>query len=413
MQAQLNTGGSTQTAIAAAASAASAAQGTANTAVTNAATAQTTANTAVSNASAVASTVSTVQARLDSGDYAAVKTEANASAGDIVGLKARYGVKVDVNGHVVGFEILDGSSSGSFVILADKLLIAKPDGSGTPIPMLSLGTVNGLTDLGLDGSLIVDGSIVARSINTNGLAIRDALGNVILSSGVPLTSPYITPSSTWLNSNVTYAGLPDAKPPTNADNTASNTAAGIYGQGAFATLSQINTANVSTYIGAAAIDTAYIANAAIKTALIDNLAVTTGKIANLAVDTLQVAGNAITVPVGNYTEASITTSATTFTEVQSVTIDAGSAPISIIGACYCKNNSVSVAEVNIRLVRDGTVVYNGRSSGLGASQSTSMVAQYEEAPGTGSHTYSMQIGPTTTINISTTSRSLLCIGLKK
>jgi hypothetical protein len=78
--------------------------------------------------------------------------------------------------------------------------------------------------------------------------------------------------------------------------------------GNFAYLSSIDSANISTYIAAAAIGTAYIANAAITNAQIANLSVSTGKIANLAVDSLQIAGNAVTVPLSAYTAASIVTS---------------------------------------------------------------------------------------------------------
>ncbi len=139
----------------------------------------------------IASSVAVVSARLDSGDYAAVKTQSSASANAITGLQAKYGVKVDVNGHVTGFEILGSATSGDFVILADKFLICKPDGTGTPKQVLMLGTVNGTTALGLDGSLIIDGSIVARSIDTRNLSVKDGSGNVILSSGQKLTGTWI------------------------------------------------------------------------------------------------------------------------------------------------------------------------------------------------------------------------------
>lgn len=88
--------------------------------------------------------------------------------------------------------------------------------------------------------------------------------------------------------SVGYSAVTGTKPPADADKTSSNTAAGIAGQGAFATLNQIDRYNIGTYMGTAAIDTAYIANAAIKSAHIDNLQVTTVKIGD----------NAVTVPMG-------------------------------------------------------------------------------------------------------------------
>jgi len=85
----------------------------------------------------------------------------------------------------------------------------------------------------------------------NNILIRDPNGRVILQSGSGVN---------W--DAVTGAG----KPQPYADVTSQNTALNIAGQGAFATLNQINSSNVSTYI------------------------------ANLAVDTLQIAGNAVTFP---------------------------------------------------------------------------------------------------------------------
>lgn len=47
----------------------------------------------------------------------------------------------------------------------------------------------------VDGSLLVTGSVTAAKINTNGLTIRDTNGNLILGSGVPLETEYLTNAS--------------------------------------------------------------------------------------------------------------------------------------------------------------------------------------------------------------------------
>lgn len=75
------------------------------------------------------------------------------------------------------------------------------------------------TDSGviINGNLLVDGSIAAGKIDTRGLTIKDASGNVILSSGVPLEWQYLTSNLTnapsgiknstiTLNSNGTLSG---------------------------------------------------------------------------------------------------------------------------------------------------------------------------------------------------------------
>jgi hypothetical protein len=83
----------------------------------------------------------------------------------------------------------------------------------------------------------MDGGAVFR-----GLEIRDSSNNIILASG----------------GTIDYSAIGGTKPPSDADNTASNTAAGIAGQGAFATLNQISAANISTYMANASIDTLHI-----------------------------------------------------------------------------------------------------------------------------------------------------------
>lgn len=114
--------------------------------------------------SASATAVAVVQARLDTGDYAAVKDQSSASVSRLGVIEAKHSVKVDVNGHVAGTELISDGTVGSFIILADQFLVVKPDGTGTPKQVLTLGTVNGVSALGLDGNLIVDGSIVARTL---------------------------------------------------------------------------------------------------------------------------------------------------------------------------------------------------------------------------------------------------------
>lgn len=139
-----------------------------------------------------ASSIAQVSARLDTGDYAAVKASAATSASKIAGVEAKYVLQVDANGKVAGMMLASGAGGTSFTILADKFLVYKPDGSGAGKQVFSIGTVNGVSALGFDGSAIFDGSIVARSIDTRGLTIKDASGNVILGSGTGLPSSYLS-----------------------------------------------------------------------------------------------------------------------------------------------------------------------------------------------------------------------------
>lgn len=211
-----------------------------------------------------ASLINNVQARLDTGDFAAVKTSATASADKITGLEAKYTIQVNANGHVAGVSLLAGGNTSAFTVLADKFLFAQPNGEGQPKQLMVMGTVNGVSALGLDGNLIVDGSIVAQKIDTRGLTIRDTSGNIILGSGTGLPVGYVNGLGALATQNsVDYSAVTGSKPPSNADKTSLNTAAGIAGQGAFATLNQINSSNISTYIAALAVDTLYIAGEAV------------------------------------------------------------------------------------------------------------------------------------------------------
>ena len=150
----------------------------AHAAVQSEATTRATADTANANS------INTVQARLDSGDFAAVKTESSATANALGQVEAKWGVQVqtmaDGTRAAAGLSLLAGTDGETvFAILADKLVVYKSDGSGAPKQMMVLGTINGVAALGLDGSLIVDGSIVANSLAVSELsAITASIGTL-------------------------------------------------------------------------------------------------------------------------------------------------------------------------------------------------------------------------------------------
>lgn len=101
----------------------------------------------------------------------------------------------------------------------------------------------------IDGNLLVTGSIAGNKIAANtitadridsrGLSIKDANGNVILAAGTALSTSNISGLGTLATQNSVTTGQ-------------------VSGLGAFATLSQITSANVGTYLGPTAISSAYI-----------------------------------------------------------------------------------------------------------------------------------------------------------
>ena len=133
----------------------------------------------------------------------------------INGIQAKYTVKIDNNGYMSGYGLIstanNGTPTSAFTVLADQFKVVVP-GKTAQVPFV-VGTVNGASAVGINGALAVDGSITATKIDTRGLTIKDASGNVILSSGVPLNFSYLegSPSATdLLNANQQWSQVSGA-----------------------------------------------------------------------------------------------------------------------------------------------------------------------------------------------------------
>lgn len=137
---------------------------------TNTAAIQTEATARANGDSANATSISTVQARLNTGDFAAVKVESSANASAITGINAKWGVQVQAGGRVSGISLNSGSTTySSFTVLADVFNVYHPS-DGTPRQMFGMGYVNGAYRVGINGSLIVDGSITANRLSVSQLS---------------------------------------------------------------------------------------------------------------------------------------------------------------------------------------------------------------------------------------------------
>jgi hypothetical protein len=76
--------------------------------------------------------------------------------------------------------MLDGTGSSEFVILANKFQVVDPSDTLDPKTVFTVGNINGVSAVGINGDLIIDGSILARNIGaneviTNGANIKDGL----------------------------------------------------------------------------------------------------------------------------------------------------------------------------------------------------------------------------------------------
>jgi hypothetical protein len=128
--------------------------------------------------SAMATSISTTEARLNSGDFAAVKTESSASASAVTGLSASYVIKAQANGVMASMSLGSNSATGSSVVFStDKFIIAQPDGSGM-VPAFTVGNLAGVPAVGINGNLIVDGTITGERIHAE-TRITSGTGNSV------------------------------------------------------------------------------------------------------------------------------------------------------------------------------------------------------------------------------------------
>lgn len=235
---------------------------------------------------ALANQITTAETALN-GNIAAVAvemaSEIEAVDGKVNEIGALYTVRVNVNGLAGGFGIYNDGTEVQAGFDVDTFWIGRTSTDGRKpfiihegIVYLDQAAINSLTFSKLrdeaGGFVVENGKIKTQFIETRGLTIRDNAGNIILGSGTGLDWSQVVGANRPAN-NATYGAT--------------------FGVDVFG---QINAANVSTYIAAAAIGTAYIGNAAITSAKIGTAAIQNAHIGHAEVGTLSVGGNAITVP---------------------------------------------------------------------------------------------------------------------
>jgi Domain of unknown function (DUF1983) len=122
-----------------------------------------------------ASAITTIQSDV-AGNTAAVSTEASTRATADGLLNAEYTVKVNANGYIAGMGVAvsagaSGAISSEIIMLADKFAIVTPTADATEVPNVPfvVGNVNGVPTVGIDGQLVIDGSITANHIAANSI----------------------------------------------------------------------------------------------------------------------------------------------------------------------------------------------------------------------------------------------------
>ena len=141
--------------------------------------------TGVGDNTAAISTEATTRATADTALSEAITTVQSTAGGNttaisanltsINGIEGKYAVKIDNNGYVSGFGLIstdnDGVPTSEFILLSDKFSIVKPGAEVGETPMVPfvVGDVDGVSAVGVNGNLLVDGSILAHAIQADAI----------------------------------------------------------------------------------------------------------------------------------------------------------------------------------------------------------------------------------------------------
>lgn len=165
--------------------------------------------TVATSTGALATRATNLEAALTTGsgitNYAKLNEISSVSVDAQGKANAIRGVELDVNGRISGYRSVNNGVSSSFTVTADTFKVFTPGQPDTAV--FAVGTVNGVTKLGLRGDMIVDGAITA-----NKLTIGNGVNLVPNSAFVAdLTHPPVNshPDSFWrfYNYNGALTGL--------------------------------------------------------------------------------------------------------------------------------------------------------------------------------------------------------------
>jgi len=244
----------------------------------------------------------------------------------IDGIEGEYTIKIDANGKVAGIGLVNGPTGSEFAIRADKFYIVYPEGDGSVsiIPFI-IGMVNGTSTVGIDGALVVDGTILARMIAANQITAEHI--NVVNLAAISADLGSITAGQINIGSGVFRVYSTGQAYFGNCDLQSTNYQAGVSGwrltRGGQLYLTQINCVNNANLINGA-VTRDKILDGEIVRSKIDLLSVDAARIENAAVSTLKIAGNAVTVPVYAYWPTRTLTPGNVWTSIDMIQFNAGS-----------------------------------------------------------------------------------------
>lgn len=235
----------------------------------------------------------------------------------IDGIEGEYTIKIDANGKVAGIGLVNGPTGSEFAIRADKFYIVYPEGDGSVsiIPFI-IGMVNGTSTVGIDGALIVDGTILARMIAANQITAEHI--NVVNLAAISADLGSITAGQINIGSGVFRVYSTGQAYFGNCDLQSTNYQAGVSGWRLTRT-GQLFLTNLQC----------------VAAQNIADGAVTGPKIGEAAVTTLKIGANQVTVPVYAYSNANhvFYSKATWMTTIGAI-LDPQSQPVLVMASCF-------------------------------------------------------------------------------
>jgi hypothetical protein len=245
----------------------------------------------------------------------------------------------------------------------------------------------------VSGDMIVDGGLSASKIDTRGLTIKDAAGNIILGAGVGLGVSYIYGLGQLATKNSVTSGEVSGLGSLATKN--SVTSSEVTGLGALATQSTVKLGHNVTFPDGSVINSNDLVSKLSKinsgniANFMDGAAITNAYIGNAEVGTLKIAGNAVTVPMfagwsGNSTNGGVAATSTwQYLEANSSIILIGSLDARSPGTgfnlaveLWVSNNSTGAQTLTNRAMNSATNANSVTCSGFFSAPSAGYYQTY-------------------------------------
>jgi predicted phage tail protein len=308
----------------------------------------------VSAEGAIASSVSSLSSTVG-GHTTSISTNASAISTVDGNLRAQYVLKLNVNSRVAGFGLaLSDNDPSEFIILADKFSIVSPSDNGKVTVPFTVGNIGGVSTVGVNGNMIIDGSVLARNIAASAITADKVGTNEIIANVANIKDALIT-GAKIANATIANANIVDAT-----------------------------------------IENGKIANATIET----------GKIKDLQVTTIKIADQAVTIPLSVYASNTVALGTKTWDSVLSLAITSTGAPTMVLGfgIFYYRNGY----DAGIKITRDSTDI----SYYFAVDSAGCFALTIADTPGAGNHTYYLKMYEDVAGQYAFT-RSLLILETKK